>query len=240
MYAGLNKPHAKPWQCVGAPPTDKDSTLEALLSFHYWISMSPPDSSPSTTAEESSTVETRMRRALGLGGATSAQPAQRRSEPARTRPRFVRDGEVSVVVLNSSRVPDDAPNGRGAALQTALVAEQAARVAVERSLAEALATVRSLQTKLAHAELAHGEAVAAERRARERAEAVLQEMMAAHELADRMLGRAVTARETEASTPRAKVKRAAPIKPRTTTAKTREPQPVKWWLPSYKAAKQAH
>lgn len=199
--------------------------------------MSISDRPPSTTVEEPSTAETRMRRALGLG-ATAAQPAQRRSEPARTRPRFVRDGEVPVVVLNSSRVPDAAPNGRTAALQAALVAEQAARVIAERSLAEALAAVRSLQTQLAHAELAHGEALAAERQARERAEAALQEMVAAHELADRRLGQAMIAGKTEASTLRAKVKRAAPINPRG-AARTREPQPVKWWLPSYKVGKQA-
>lgn len=196
--------------------------------------MSSPDSSPSTTAEEPGTAEARMRRALGLGsGTSSVQPAQRRSEPARTRPRFVRDGEVPVVVLNSSRNADAAPNGRDAALQAALVAEQAARATAERSLAEALATVRSLQTKLAYAELAHDEAVAAERRARERAEAALHEMVALRELADRRLDQAVTAGETEMSTPRAKVKRTAPIKPRGAVAKTREPQPVRWWLPSY-------
>lgn len=178
-----------------------------------------------------------MRRALGLGGSTSSvQPGQCRSEPARTRPRFVRDGEVPVVVLNSSRVPDDAPNGRGAALQAALVAEQAARVTAERSLVEALATIRSLQTKLAHAELAHGEALAAERRAREQAEATLHEMMAARQPAERRMDEAVI---VETSTPRAKIKRSGLTKPRPAAAKTREPQPVKWWLPSYKVAKQA-
>lgn len=198
--------------------------------------MSLLDSSPTTTEEEPSTAETRMRRALGLAGAASNQPAQHRLGPARARPRFVRDGEVPVVVLNSARVPDAAPNGRVSALQAAVVAEQAARAAAERSLADALATVRSLQTKLAHAELAHGEALAVERWARERAEATLQEMVAARKPAERRLGEAEIA---ETAMSRARIKRSASTKPRTATVKTREPQPVKWWLPNYKAAKQA-
>lgn len=231
----LNKSHASLWQCVGAPSINENSTPKASLSF-YWISMSLPDSLPSTATEEPSTAETHMRRALGLGGSTSAQPAQRRFEPARSRPRFVQDGEVPVVVLNSSRVPKGAPNGRVAALQAVLVAEQAARVTAERSLVGALATIRSLQTKLAHAELAHGEALAAERRAREPAEATLYEMRAAREVAERRMDEPVT---VETSTPRARIKRSVSTKSRPVAAKTREPQPVKWWLPSYKVAKQA-
>lgn len=172
-------------------------------------------------------AETRMRHALGLNGTSPVQPAQRRSEPARPRPRFVRDGEVPVVVLNRSRVADAVPDGNAAASRAALAAEQTARAAAERSLAEALATVRSLQAQLAHAELAHGEALAAERRTRERAEAALREMAAAREPAEQQRGE------------REKVKRAPPIKPRTPTAATREPQPVKWWLPSYKTAKRS-
>lgn len=179
-----------------------------------------------------------MRRSLGLGGISPVQSQQRRFEPARTRPRFVQDGEVPVVVLNRSRVADAAPNERAVEVQAALVKEQSARVTAERSLADALATVRSLQTKLAHAEMAHDEALAAERRARERAEATLHEMVAAREPAERRLGKTLPAEAFEASTPRARIKRPTPSKPRTAAAKTREPQPVKWWLPSYKAAKQ--
>lgn len=179
-----------------------------------------------------------MRRALGLGSTHSAQPAQRRSEPAHTRSRYVRDGEVPVVVLNRSREAGAASDRGAAATRAALVAEQTSRATAERSLAEALATVRSLQAQLAHAELAHGEVLAAERRVRERAEAALREIVAPLELAERQRGEAAPMEAVETPTRRAKVKRAALVKPRTLTAKTREPQPVKWWLSSYKAAKQ--
>lgn len=54
-------------------------------------------------------------------------------------------------------MPAAAPTSRGA-VEAALHQERAARERAERSLQEALATVRDLQTKLGHAELAQREA----------------------------------------------------------------------------------
>jgi len=108
-----------------------------------------------------------MRRALGLKGTRPSYPAQQRPEQARTRHRFVQDGEVPVEIVTGSRASDAAPDGRIAALQGALDGERTARASTERALVEAQATLRSLQAKLAHAERAHGEALAFEQRARE-------------------------------------------------------------------------
>ena len=180
-----------------------------------------------------------MRRALGLVEGTSpAQTAQHRLAPARSRHRFVRDGEVPVVVRGAC-ASDAAPSEASAAVQAALIVEQAARLAAERSLADALAVVRSLRTTLAHAELAHGEALAAERQARERAEMRLREMVAACETAGRRAGELGTAQVSEAPAPRARTGKAASTQPRAATARPRDPQPVRWWLPSHKAARPA-
>ena len=181
-----------------------------------------------------------MRRALGLVEGTSpAQTAQHRLAPARSRHRFVRDGEVPVVVRGAC-ASDAAPSEASAEVQAALIVEQAARLAAERSLADALAIVRSLRTKLAHAELAHGEALTAERQARERAEMRLREMVAACETAGRRADELGTGQMGEAPAPRARTGKAASAQPRAAlhaAAKPRDPQPVKWWLPSHKAAR---
>lgn len=178
-----------------------------------------------------------MRGTLGLGGAPSLHSAQQRPAQARTRHHFVRDGEVPVEIVTGLRVPQAALGGQVAALQAALVAERAARFDDERALAEAQATIRSLQTKLAHAELTYEEALAAERRAREQAEAALRDAVAVGELTGQRLNEAAAAQVVEAPTPPAKVKQPTSPKPasRTPAATTREPQPMKWWLPSYKA-----
>ena len=115
------------------------------------------------------------------------------------------------------------------------------RAGAERALAEAQAAIRALQAKLAHTELAHAEALAIERRAREHAEAVLREETA-REAAERRLSEPVSARASvEAPAPRPKTQRAKAGKtaPKTSAAKAREPKPVKWWLPDYKASTKA-
>lgn len=124
-------------------------------------------------------------------------------------------------------------------MQATLVVEQAARIAAERSLTEALAIVRSLRTTLAHAELAHGEALAAERQARERAEVKLRDTVAACEMAGWRAGELEAGQASRAPTSRTRIKRAVSAKPRVATARSRDPRPVKWWLSSYKAAKPA-
>jgi hypothetical protein len=124
-------------------------------------------------------AELRMRAALGIGGsrerAVSRPQEQQHSSAERlsrarptgngTRHRFVRDGEVPVVLVKrSDRQEGGGSNvggsevapmtNRAAAMATALDAERAARERAERMLQEALATIRDLQTRLAHAELA--------------------------------------------------------------------------------------
>lgn len=68
-------------------------------------------------------------------------------------------------------MPAAASTNRGA-IEAALHQERAAREKTERSLQEALATVRDLQTKLGHAELAQREASAAAQAARDAAGAL--------------------------------------------------------------------
>lgn len=102
-----------------------------------------------------------MRRALGLERRPTAPPPQGgegHSHP-RHRHRFVRDGEVPVVMVQSHADQGAAPRPDPAA--GLLAEERAARERGERALAAAQSTIRDLQTKLAHITLARDEAVAA-------------------------------------------------------------------------------
>jgi hypothetical protein len=185
--------------------------------------------------KDSLTAETRVRRALGLT-ANSPPRQQQRVDQARPRHHFVRDGEVPVVVLSGNGRSDvsQAANTRIADLESALAAEQAARASTARSLEEAQATIQSLQTRLVHAELASDEALAAERRARAEAEKALQEAAAS---GGRIAVQQEDGRpaEAEAKSPKGeRARRVTKAKP-AATRKQREPQPVKWWTPSYRA-----
>ena len=180
---------------------------------------------------DSQSTEIRMRRALGLQGPSRAAP-QQRADQARPRHRFVQDGGVPVVVLNSRSDNDPTAvfKARVAELEAALEAERSAHGATRRTLHEAQVSVQALQTRLAHAEFAHGEALAAERRARREAEESLQaqlipqiEQPVAPPMATSALGGASKAK---------KVIRKAPRTPR--VSKVAEPQPVKWWLPNFR------
>ncbi len=182
-------------------------------------------------------TETRVRRALGL--AANAPPLQQQhSDQTRPRHRFVRDGEVPVVVLSGDGRSDTSSqaDNRIADLEAALHVERAARASTTRSLEEARATIQSLQTRLAHAELAFDEALAAERRARAEAEKALQEAAAGGRAAD--LSEGIVGRSAAPAATRPRVERvrtaATSAKPKA-ASKQREPQPVKWWTPSYRA-----
>lgn len=183
-----------------------------------------------------------MRQALGLGEGAATQRAPQRREPEARGRRFVKDGEVPVVVLSGSRDaanPGPPPVNRVMAAEAALRAEHAAREHAEQSLREALAHVQRLQTQLAHAEMAHREALAAEQHRREQAEHALAEATSAREALEARLAEAAPARAQPADAPssgttgRAKVTK--PPRRKSADAPKREPQPVKWWLPSYKA-----
>ncbi len=191
-----------------------------------------PDSDENSPFSPSDTqaTENRMRRALGLQG-SSRQPPQQRADQVRPRHRFVQDGGVPVVVLNSRNDPDPTAvfKARVAELEAALEAEKAAHGATRRSLHEAQAAVQAQQTRLAHAELAHSEALTAERRARQAAEDSLQARLVAPEQAA-----ASSFVVPQAAAP-AKPKRAVPKVPRAPrVARIKEPQPVKWWLPGFR------
>lgn len=173
-------------------------------------------------------------------------PVHQRPERAKTRHRFARDGGVPVETVTGSlgtafAVPPlrgriarramatgTAPVGHSAAPRADLHAERSARAGIERSLAETQATIRSLQATLAHTELAHAEAMAIERRAREAAERRLDEAAAARA-------------GVEVPMPPSKAKRAKAVEPapKPPAAKAREPKPVRWWLPDYKATTKA-
>ncbi len=180
---------------------------------------------------DSQSTEIRMRRALGLQGPARAAP-QQRADQARPRHRFVQDGGVPVVVLNSrgDNDPVAAFKARVAEMEAALDAERNAHGATKRTLQEMQASVQALQTRLAHAEFAHGEAVAAERRARKEAEDSLQARLALEaEQAASSVGEAPAA--AVVSAPKKAARRMARV-PR--APKVAEPQPVKWWLPNFR------
>jgi hypothetical protein len=206
------------------------------------MSLNPFGPAPNAAPDE----EDRMRQALGLRGDQSNERPTPRREPLRGPHRFVKDGEVPVVVLSPSREhgPDGpAPVNRVAAAEAALRSERVAREWAERTLRETQTTLQHVQTKLAHADLAHGEALAAERRGREQAEAGLAEAIAARETLELRLVEMAAAQQpgAEDRTELVKPSQAALVKPRRKAANAaeREPQPVKWWLPSYKAKTRA-
>lgn len=191
-----------------------------------------PDSDDNLPLSPSDTqaTENRMRRALGLQG-PSRQPPQQRADQVRPRHRFVQDGGVPVVVLNSrgDNDPTAVFKARIAELEAALEAERTAHGATRRSLHEAQAAVQAQQTRLVHAELAHSETLAAERNARQAAEESLQARLVVPE---RPASPLVAAPPVPAA---AKLKAAARKVPRVPRAsKGKEPQPVKWWLPSFR------
>ena len=179
------------------------------------------------SSNDSQSTESRMRRALGLQGASRAAP-QQRADQARPRHRFVQDGGVPVVVLSSrsDHDPSVALKARVAELEALLESERNAHGVTKRMMHEAQASGQALQTRLAHTEFAHGEAIAVERRARKEAEDSLQ----AH-LAQAAEVPTAVATASSISSPKKAVRKAQRL-PRPT--KVTEPQPVKWWLPNFR------
>jgi len=157
--------------------------------------------------------------------------------------RFVKDGEIPVVLLTAGRdrtAQTSAVANQLAQAEGALSTERTARASAERALADALATIQRLRTQLAHAEMSHAETLDAEQKHREALDQALLEAANTRESLEKQLAH-------QAATQRQRVE----AKP-TTTAEplpvperheqkgkhpdaVREPEPVKWWLPSYKA-----
>lgn len=148
--------------------------------------------------------------------------------------RFVRDGEVPVVVLNArldARGKEQPSGSRFEIAEAALRVEQEARDTAERALAEALAQIHELKTNLGHALLSADEARAALRQI----QAQRQEELAAHQASLAALPKlspaAAPQPQTAAKpTPRKSVA-AKPKPPRKAASK-----PVKWWIKAKSAS----
>lgn len=168
----------------------------------------PPDHPASPQADQ---TEASMRRALErIGSRTpreprshqasfSSTPTGRGSQDGQKR-RFVRDGEVPVMVVSGTRSAEAPPPRRAApgaaneqleAAQAALRLERTAHEAAERALREGHATILDLRTKLGHISMARDEAMEAARRAEARAAATASELDALKfRLANEVSGRA--------------------------------------------------
>ncbi len=184
-----------------------------------------------------------MREALGLGGDGAPDLRQQRQSPDRRPRRFVKDGEVPVVILSTTRgssMGPPMPVNRVATAEAALRSERTAREQAQRSLHEALATIEHLRTQLGHAALAHREALAGERRERERAERALEESEARRAALEAQLAEAIAMPAAEppairesnpAVVERAELRPQRKPKPAPEAAA----EPVQWWLPDFKA-----
>ena len=215
----------------------------------------------STDISDQDDTEAKVRRALGLttgasgpGRPIHAARSGERFAADRSKSRFVQDGEVTVVMLrrdNGQHAADPhAATGRSPAirleaLEKSLKGEQHARETAERSLVEAQATIRDLQTKLGHALLVRDEARANAERVETEKQA-LQQVLATEHVArqtseqrlldviavPRRAAPAETKSEAGTRSPAASItKPAADIKPRGRAARS-EPKPVKWWIKS--------
>jgi chromosome segregation ATPase len=185
--------------------------------------------------------EMRMRAALGLQRDPQQRPASHRSEQSLQRRRFVREGEVAVTMISSTASDTslmESPRSRLMALEEALISERSSHARTKRSLDDALAAIKALETKHGHAELAYADAIENERSARAQTEAALQQLQAQlHEMEER-------ARHLQSAaasqTPRAK-RTAGPTARAVRRSKEAsgavEVEPVKWWLPNRQAGK---
>lgn len=142
----------------------------------------PPGSAPGQQDDQG---EASMRRALEQMGAKkpregrapapsfSNAPMGSRNTSDGQKRRFVRDGEVPVMMVSGSRPPEGQSQRRAAGpvseqvdtAQTALRGERSTREAAERALREAQGTIQDLRTKLGHIALARDEAIETAKRA---------------------------------------------------------------------------
>ena len=183
-----------------------------------------------------------MRHALGLDNASSVAHSSNGIDRNHRPRRFVKDGEIPVVLLNTGRDRGSLPSTNTkqlAEIEAALRTELAARATAERALADALATIQRLRTQLAHTEMAHAETLQAERKKREALDQALLEAADARERLEEQLAHqaATSARQTKPlrATTAQPTSPAQQNKSRERHAGAgREPEPVKWWLPSYK------
>ncbi len=140
-----------------------------------------------------------QREARGQQPSFSATPTGRGSQDGQKR-RFVRDGEVPVMVVSGTRSAEAPAQRRGSsgpvseqldAVQAALRLERSAHEAAERSLREAQTVIQDLRTKLGHISMARDEAIEAAKRADASRAALASELDALNfRLANEVSGRA--------------------------------------------------
>ena len=145
-------------------------------------------------------TETQMRRVLGL----NHQPTPGHEPPPRTstgvgaahphRRRFVRDGDVPVTVVHREHDQGAGTNKLDAA-QEALHEQMAARGQTEQLLQEARATIRALETKLAHERIAREEAIRQLEEERRTGRDELEGAWAAQRQAEQQRDEAIAARQ---------------------------------------------
>ena len=181
--------------------------------------MSPPDGSTTLTLNGTPAAEDRMRVTLGL-----TLEAVRQSQSYEQNHRSARsEGPIAFASARRPSETSDSLRARLASLTSELKAERGERVAAQQALADAQRAIQRLQTKLAHAEMAAAEALEIERQARLSAEAKLSQIV---------LAKPLQPEAQELAEPKKRGR--PPGKPQ--VREEPEPKPVKWWLPSYKAA----
>src|ERR1700758_1319502 len=110
-------------------------------------------------------AEARMRRALGLGGNSTAsaprpEPSVQSVHHSPQRRKFVRDGDVQVEMVHRNQHQPDGNGNPLDALRQNIRTLATAKERAERSLSDAQTQIHDLQTKLGHERLARDEAIA--------------------------------------------------------------------------------
>ncbi len=203
------------WKWTAAWPLSARTLLTRIL-----MTMSPPDGSTTLTLNGTPAAEDRMRSALGLtpGTVQQSRPIEQNHRSARG------EGQIAAPYTLRSSETSDSLRARLATMASELKAERIERVAAQQALADAQRTIQQLQTKLAHAEMAAAEALDIERHARLSAEAKLSQI--------------VPAKPLQPEVPKlAEPKRRGRPPGKQLVAREPEQKPVKWWLPSDRAAK---
>ena len=180
--------------------------------------------------------ETRMRAALGLLQPGTGRSASSRPDYRVAKRRFARDGEVEVTVINGAGTEPVGVSTRDRliAAERELEAEREAHARTKRALQEAISAVHGMETKLAHTQMARDEALAVERAARQRAEDALRELREKTAVSVKPPEESSTVAAASGGMP---VLKRRPGRPRRAVVEAAEPEPVKWWLPSYRAAR---
>ena len=182
-------------------------------------------------------TEQKMRRALGLQSKGATPTVQQRPEQARARHRFVQDGGVPVTVVNHRTDDSGVLKERVAELQAQLEGERAAHGATRRKLDEAQAACQTLQTRLAHNDLAHAEALQTERHARIAAQDALAAVPPLRRPGRPRVHPLPPAPDPVLDDAGQPMESAPARRGRPPGSTQREPKPVRWWTPSFRATK---